>query len=213
MSSAESIQIPEPKLSRFVFSDTRFSWIWLLLRLYVGYQWIMAGWEKVTSAAWVGSGAGSAIQGFLNGSLAKAGGANPAVSGWYAFFISNVALPHTVFFSYLITYGELAVGLGLMLGAFTGIAAFFGILMNFNYLFAGVVSINPLLILIELFLILAWRNAGWLGLDQFLLPVLGVPWQSGKLFEKERKYSPTEILLLVMGIGLLVIVALALLFR
>lgn len=183
MSPREAIQIPEPQLSRFVFSDTRFSWIWLLLRLYVGYQWVMAGWEKVTSATWVGSSAGTAIQGFLNGALAKAGGANPAVSSWYGYFISNVALPHTVLFSYLITYGELAVGLGLILGAFTGIAAFFGVLMNFNYLFAGVVSINPLLILIELFLILAWRNAGWLGLDKFLLPTLGVPWQSGKLVE------------------------------
>lgn len=175
-----SVEIAEPKFSRFVFSDSRFSWVWLLLRLYVGYQWFTAGWEKVVSPAWVGPQAGSAIQGFLKGALALTGGAHPSVSAWYAYFLSHVALVHPVFFSYLVSFGELAVGLGLILGAFTGIAAFFGVLMNFSYLFAGTVSINPLLLLIQLFLILAWRNAGWLGLDRWLLPWLGVPWQRGK---------------------------------
>ncbi len=181
--SAASIQIPEPKLSRFVFSDTRFAWAWLVVRLYVGWQWLTAGWEKMISPAWVGAQAGSAIQGFLAGALQKAGGAHPAVSDWYAYFINNVALAHPVFFSYLVSYGEVAVGLGLILGAFTGIAAFFGVLMNFNYLFAGTVSINPLLLLIQLFLILAWRTAGWWGLDRILLPRLGVPWQRGNIFQ------------------------------
>ncbi len=207
----KTVEISEPKFSHFIFSDARFSWIWLLLRLYVGYEWTMAGWEKITSAAWVGSHAGTAIQGFLNGALQKTGGANPAVSSWYAYFINNIALAHPIFFSYLITYGEIAVGLGLILGAFTGIAAFFGVLMNFNYLFAGTVSINPLLLLIELFLILAWRSAGWIGLDFFLLPSLGVPWQGGKLFENRKKFSPLEMLLLVMGFGLVVIVGFTLL--
>ena len=185
----ETIEISEPKLSRFIFGDTRLSWVWLVLRIYVGYQWLMAGWEKVINPMWVGSQAGTAIQGFLHGALLKTSGANPAVSGWYAYFISNVALAHPAFFSYLVSFGELAVGLGLILGAFTGIAAFFGVMMNFNYLFAGTVSINPLLLLIELFLILAWRTAGWLGLDRYLLPALGVPWQKGKLFNKN---SPSD---------------------
>lgn len=178
-----SVEIPEPKVSRFVFSDTRFSWVWLLLRLYVGYQWITAGWEKVTNAAWVGPQAGSAMKGFLAGAIQNASGSHPAVSAWYAYFVNNFAILHPIFFSYIVTFGELAVGLGLILGAFTGIAAFFGAFMNFNYLFTGAVSINPLLLLIQLFLVLAWRNAGWLGLDRFILPALGVPWQKGKLFQ------------------------------
>jgi thiosulfate dehydrogenase (quinone) large subunit len=175
--------IPEPPLARFFFADTRMAWVWLLLRLYVGYEWVMAGWEKATSAAWVGAQAGTAIQGFLSAAVAKSAGANPAVQGWYAAFVSGVALPHAVLFSYIITFGELAVGIGLVLGAFTGIAAFFGAFMNLNYLFAGTVSVNPLLLLIELLLILAWRNAGWLGIDRWLLPWLGVPWKPGKGFQ------------------------------
>lgn len=171
------IDIPEPKLSRFLFGDTRMAWVWLVLRLYIGYEWIVAGWGKATSAAWTGSAAGSAMQGFLNGALAKTTGAHPDVSSWYAYFISNFVLHHTVFFSYLVTYGELAVGVALIIGAFTGIAAAFGAFMNLNYLFAGTLSVNPFLFVIELFLIIAWRNAGWLGLDRWLLPKLGVPWK------------------------------------
>lgn len=177
---------PEPKLSQFLFADTRASWVWLLLRLYVGYTWLMAGWEKLGSQAWVGSAAGTALQGFLGGALQKAAGAHPDVSAWYASFLQNVAIPHAGLFSYLVTYGELAVGLGLILGAFTGIAAFFGAFLNLNFLFAGAVSINPLLFLIELFLMLAWRNAGWIGFDRKLLPWLGVPWQPGVAFTFRR---------------------------
>ncbi len=206
------VEIPEPDLSRFLFSDSRFAGIWLLLRLYVGYEWFSAALEKLTGTGWVGPSAGSAIKGFLAGALKQATGAHPAVSGWYAYFISNVALSHTVFFSYLITYGELMVGIGLMLGAFTGIAAFFGVIMNFNYLFAGTVSLNPLLLLIELFLVLAWRNAGWFGFDRILLPYLGTPWQGGKLFQK-KGLSPVEVLLLCMGIGLVLIVTISLIFK
>lgn len=176
----KTIVIHEPKLSKFFFADTRIAWLWLLLRVYVGYQWVSAGWEKATNSAWIGAQAGTGIRGFLSAAAAKSSGANPAVASWYATFINTVALPHAVLFSYLITFGELAVGLGLVLGVFTGIAAFFGAFMNFNYLFAGTVSINPLLLLIELFLILAWRNAGWLGLDRWLLPWLGVPWKASK---------------------------------
>jgi thiosulfate dehydrogenase [quinone] large subunit len=176
--SHKAIVISDPPLAKSLFADTRVAWVWLLLRLYVGYTWIMAGWEKATGGAWLGLNAGTALHGFLTAALAKTTGANPAVSTWYAWFVGSVALPHVVLFSYIITFGELAVGAGLILGAFTGIAAFFGAFMNFNYLFAGTVSVNPLLLLIELFLILAWRNAGWLGIDRWLLPRLGVPWKA-----------------------------------
>jgi thiosulfate dehydrogenase [quinone] large subunit len=182
MNKPISIEIQEPKLTRFLFANTRMGWVWLVLRLYVGYEWLMAGWETLKSPVWVGAKAGTAIQGFLGGALQKMAGPHPDVSGWYGYFVSNIAMHHAVLLSYLVAYGESAVGLGLILGAFTGIAAFFGAFMNLNYLFAGTVSVNPFLLFIQLFLILAWRNAGWLGLDRWLLPWLGAPWQPGKAF-------------------------------
>ena len=180
-----SIHFPEPPAARFLFGDTRMGWSWLILRLYVGYQWLMAGWEKITGVGWVGAKAGTAIQGFFAGAATKTAGANPAVSSWYGYFITGFAEHHALLLSYLVTYGEFAVGIALILGVFTGIAAFFGAFMNVNYLFAGTVSVNPLLLLIEFFLILAWRNAGWLGLDRWLLPWLGVPWRPGEGLREE----------------------------
>jgi thiosulfate dehydrogenase [quinone] large subunit len=141
-----NIEIGESKTSRFLFSSTAMSWVWLVLRVYVGWEWLMAGWGKAHNPVWVGEKAGVAITGFLNGALSKTAGAHPDVSGWYAWFIKTCALPNAEFFSYLVTYGEILVGIALILGAFTGIAAFFGSFMNMNYLFAGTVSVNPFLL-------------------------------------------------------------------
>jgi thiosulfate dehydrogenase (quinone) large subunit len=185
--ASSSAEIPEPRLARFLWSDTRMGWVWLVLRLYVGYQWLQAGWEKLTSAAWMGAQAGTGIQAFFVGAAQKATGPNPQVSSWYGYFITNVAAHHPLLLSYLVAYGETAVGLALIFGAFTGIAAFFGAFMNLNYLFAGALSINPLLLVIEFLLMLAWRNAGWFGLDRWLLSWLGVPWKPGRNLLKELR--------------------------
>jgi thiosulfate dehydrogenase [quinone] large subunit len=58
----------------------------------------------------------------------------------------------------------------------TGIAAFFGATMNMSYLLAGSTSTNPVMFAFAIGLILAWKMAGYHGLDRYLLPRLGVPW-------------------------------------
>lgn len=174
----------EPALARFLFSDTRAAWLWLIVRVYLGYEWLTAGWGKVTSDAWTGSQAGTALTGFINGSIGEATGAHPAVQGWYASFLQSFVLPNASVFAHLVAYGELLVGVALIIGALTGIAAFFGIIMNANYLLAGTVSTNPILAVLAIFLVLAWRNAGWIGLDRWLLPLLGTPWQPGGIFRR-----------------------------
>ncbi len=177
-----TIDFGQPRLARFLFSDTRFAWFWFVVRIYIGYEWFSAGLDKLTNPAWIGSSAGTAVKGFLSGGLAKTSGAHPDVSGWYAYFIEHFAMEHSVLFSYLVTYGEILVGVALILGLFTGIGAFFGTFMNANYLFAGTVSVNPIMLLLQMFLILAWKTAGWYGLDRYVLPLLGTPWQKGRLF-------------------------------
>jgi thiosulfate dehydrogenase [quinone] large subunit len=46
-----------------------------------------------------------------------------------------------------------------------------------SFLMAGTVSTNPVLFFAGILLILAWKNAGYLGIDRFLLPALGTPWK------------------------------------
>ncbi len=172
----------EPPFARFLFADTRAAWLWLIVRLYLGYEWLSAGLTKLGSPAWTGDKAGAAVTGFAQGALAKAGGEHPDVTGWYAGFLNGFVIPNAGLFGWLVTIGELAVGIALILGVLTGIAAFFGIVMNANYLLAGTVSTNPILIILGTLLVLAWRNAGWIGLDRWLLPAVGTPWQPGEVF-------------------------------
>ena len=80
-------------------------------------------------------------------------------------------------FSFAVAYGELLVGLGLVVGLLTGIAAFFGALMNVSFLLAGTLGMNPLLFILATWLVLAWKVAGWYGLDRWALPKLGTPWK------------------------------------
>jgi thiosulfate dehydrogenase (quinone) large subunit len=178
--SGASERFPEPSISRFFTASEGSSSLWFVVRMYVGAEWLLAGWEKVTSPAWGGS--GKALGGFVAGALAKSTGANPAVQGWYAWFLQHMVTPNAGLFSFLVSWGELAVGLGILLGILTGIAAGFGILMNMNYLLAGTVSINPILGVLGLFLVISWRVCGWIGIDRVLLPALGLPWKPGTLF-------------------------------
>jgi len=177
--SDKMIHIPENPVSRFLFSSTQAGWIWLVVRLYVGYVWLTSGWKKVNSDAWTGENAGAAVKGFMQGALAKAEEGKD-VSAWYAAFLEHFVIPNAKVFSYVVAFGEVLVGLGLILGLLTGIAAFCGSLMNVSFLFAGTVSSNPLLFVLATWLVLAWKNAGWYGLDRWALPKLGTPWSVKK---------------------------------
>lgn len=156
----------------FFFANRASAPLWFVVRLYVGYVWITAGIGKVMNPIWFGSGAGGGIKGFVTGALSKTAGAHPDVQMWYASFLNNAVLPYPLAWSHAIALGEVLVGLGLIVGAVTGIAAFFGLFMNLNFMLAGTVSINPILFTLSIGLVLAWRVAGYWGLDRFILPRL-----------------------------------------
>lgn len=172
----KEVIVSENPVSRFLFSSTRSALIWLIVRIYVGYAWLTAGIKKVTSDAWTGGEAGTAVSGYLRGALARAEAGE--VPGWYAWFIESIALPNATLFSYMVAWGEVLVGIGLILGCLTGIAAFFGGLMNVSFLLAGTISTNPILFVLATWLVLAWKVAGWYGVDRWALPKLGTSWKS-----------------------------------
>ncbi|HEX7736510.1 MAG TPA: hypothetical protein VF458_16795 [Ktedonobacteraceae bacterium] len=185
---ASGERFPEPAIAKFFLASLGSAPLWFIVRMEVGAEWLLAGWEKAQSPAWGTSGKG--IAGFVAGALAKANGPFPAVQGWYAWFLQHLVQPAPGLWSFLITYGELAVGLGVLLGVLTGIAAGFGVLMNLNYLLAGTVSINPVLGMFGLFLVFSWRVCGWIGGDRLLLPSLGLPWQRGSWFQVRGAATP-----------------------
>src|SRR5687767_13456179 len=54
--SKEEYRIPEPPLARLLFADVRLAWLWLPLRLYLGYAWLEAGWHKFLDPKWMEGG-------------------------------------------------------------------------------------------------------------------------------------------------------------
>lgn len=136
-----------------------------VLRVYLGYTWVMAGWGKITGGQFDASG-------FLQGALAKETGENPVVQGWWAVFLENVAIPNVEAFNFLVPWGELLVGLGLLIGCFTKTAVFFGIAMNFSYMFSGTTSTNPQLVLLSMFILVSAMNAGRYGIDGMIMTTL-----------------------------------------
>jgi thiosulfate dehydrogenase [quinone] large subunit len=182
------LYLKDPPFARELFGSIRWAWMWLVIRLSVGWTWVDAAWAKLTAPDWVGARSGSALTAFVHGALSKAnGGPHPDVQGWYAAFLHGVVLPNAALWSHLVACGELLVGVALMLGTLTGVASGFGVLMNASYLLAGTVSISPLLLAGELLLILAWKTAGWWGIDRWLLPALGTPWAPGPLVRTRPK--------------------------
>jgi thiosulfate dehydrogenase [quinone] large subunit len=176
-----------PAVAAAVFDTTRLAWVWLPIRLYVGWVWLTSGWGKVGNPAWTQTGA--ALRGFWERAVVvPEPPARPAIAfDWYRTFIQALldAQAYT-WFAKLIVAGELLVGAALILGAFTGLAAFFGAFMNWNFMMAGTASINPVLFTCSILLILAWKVAGHIGLDRYLLPRLGTPWHPGEVFRPDR---------------------------
>ncbi|KQL39888.1 Crp/Fnr family transcriptional regulator [Bacillus sp. FJAT-25509] len=132
-----------------------------IIRLYLGYEWIHAGWGKLSTGGFDASG-------FLGFAVRSATGDHPAVQKWWADFLTNFAIPNIDLFNILVPIGEFAIGLGLILGCFTKTAMFFGLMMNFAFMFSGTTSTNPQMVLLGIFIIIAGSNAGRIGLDHYV---------------------------------------------
>lgn len=175
---ARSTIVQEPPFSRFLFNDIRTAPLWFLLRLYVGWAWLDAGLHKVQDPKWMET--GSAILGFWTNAVktpptvAKA----PITYDWYRGFLEFLMNSGAhVWFGKLIAVGEVVIGIALIVGIFTGFAALAGAFMNMNFMLAGTASSNPVLFVLAVLILMAWKVAGIIGLDRFILPAVGTPWR------------------------------------
>ncbi|MCT8139287.1 DoxX family protein [Anaerobacillus sp. CMMVII] len=150
----------------FLRNNVYASGILTVLRVYLGWKWLTGGWGKITGEPFNAGG-------YLNGAVN-----NPVMSGenlvypTYVSFLENIAIPNAGVFSVMVAWGEFLVGLGLILGILTTAAAFFGVVMNFSFMFAGTISTNPWMILIAMFVLAAGANAGKFGGDRWVLPYI-----------------------------------------
>jgi thiosulfate dehydrogenase (quinone) large subunit len=169
------VLVPDPPIARLLFSSTRLAWLWLIIRVYVGWSWLSSGWDKVSGGGWA---SGETLQAWWARAVQIPDQGRPPIAfDWYRAFIQFMLdRGWYTWFADLVMWGEVLVGIALILGAFVGIAAFFGGFMNWNFIMAGTASTNALLFSLSILLILAWKVAGWYGLDRYLLPMIGTPW-------------------------------------
>jgi len=195
----DDISFGEPPFVHFLFHSSRSAPLWLGIRLYLGFEWLSAGWHKLDDGAWRN---GDALAGFWQGAVSvptpeqTESGARARITydGWREFIQYMLDNEWYEWFNWIIILGEIAIGLGLILGAFTGIAAFFGATLNVSFLLSGTTSSNPVLLILAIFVIVGWRVAGYIGLDRILMPLLGTPWQHtvGSIREGKLPQAPSR---------------------
>ncbi|WP_129045404.1 DoxX family protein [Companilactobacillus metriopterae] len=152
---------------KFLRTNRVASGILAVLRIYLGVMWTMSGYSKIASGNFN-------PKGMFMGTLSHpvVGPTGDTVYPWFNDMIKNFFMPHANAMGFMVSWGELLVGLGLIFGCLTTAAAFFGMLMNFTYLLSGSVSVNPTFILIEFIILAAGFNAGKIGLDRWIIPYL-----------------------------------------
>lgn len=135
-----------------------------ILRIAVGYHFITAAWPKVTGKFLTGQ--------TLAEELTKTAMKDPFA--WHKSFILGFVVPHAHSFSHLVAFGELAIGISLLLGCLVRISASFGAFHNLNILLAIAIAnggpqlgINRIFIILQL--VFAFSSAGLaLGVDGLL---------------------------------------------
>ncbi len=171
-------QLQDAPFIKFLFANTKMAWLWLIVRVYVGYKWVDASLHKLSAPEWMQT--GDALKGYWTNavSIPEAPARAPIYFDWYRTFLEFMLENQSyVWFAKLIAIGELLVGIALIIGLFVGMAAFFGGLMNFNFLLAGSLSSGPLLLTLQILLIVAWKIAGHLGVNYFIHKRFGTFWQ------------------------------------
>jgi uncharacterized membrane protein YphA (DoxX/SURF4 family) len=135
-----------------------------ILRIVVGYHFITAAWPKITGAFILGH--------VLPEDLMKTVGKDPFA--WHRAFITGVVIPHAHFFSHLVAYGEMAIGLSLLFGCLVRISSLFGAFHNLNILLsiaiangAAQLGINRIYIVMHIVFVITSAGRA-LGIDGIL---------------------------------------------
>ncbi len=168
--------VQDPPFVQKLLSDPRFGWLFLPFRIWLGWQWVSASMHKITSPDWMVT--GNALKGFWMGAVQIPEQGRPPISyDWYRTFIQYMLDSGAyVWFAKLVAVGEMLIGVALIAGLFIGVTAFFAGFMNWNFMMAGSASVNPVFFGIAVFLVIAWKVAGYIGLDYFLLPRVAERW-------------------------------------
>ncbi|HEX5164013.1 MAG TPA: DoxX family protein [Thermomicrobiales bacterium] len=176
--------IQAPPVAQVLFGNSRLAWLWLVARVYLGWLWLDAGRQKLAEDGWMDG--GLALRGIWERSIQTPEQEQaPLAYSWYHDMLQFM-LDHKwyVWAGPLVAVGETLLGIALILGFFTGLTAFLGSLLNAGIVLTGAAA-NPFFFVLAIALMLAWRTAGLIGLDRWVLPLSGKIW-SGDIGPPDR---------------------------
>lgn len=180
VSTLKGQPIQEPSFVTALFNDKRFAVLWLIVRVWLGWQWFESGRGKFVNPAWMQT--GDALKGFWTRAVqVPAEGRPPIAYAWYRDFIQSLldAQAYT-WFAKVVVISEILFGIALMAGFLVGLTAFFSGFMNWNFIMAGTASVNGVFFGLAVLLVMAWKIAGYFGLDYYILPRLATLWMRDK---------------------------------
>lgn len=139
-------------------------------RIYLGIHWLLDGWSKINASP--DYSAHGIINGAINGGVQNV---SPATGQMYPLWTKFLELitnngNDTAVIDAVIKYGTFAIGILLVLGLLTIPATFFSLIFSFAFILSGVISFNPIIILLSFIILMSGFNAAKLGIDRWLTP-------------------------------------------
>jgi thiosulfate dehydrogenase [quinone] large subunit len=132
---------------------------WLAMRVWLGIMWIQAGWAKLFGAenAFFLHHNGAGVAGF-------AAHGTPAYT-WWGSFLHGFVVPQAGWIGILVAVGEFTIGVALVAGLFTRIAALSSLALLFTYVMSGTASVCAFYALFAIVILTMWRTSSWIGAD------------------------------------------------
>ena len=131
---------------------------WTAMRVWLGVMWIQAGVAKL----W-----GAEAAAFVHSSKGVAGFAahgTPAYS-WWGSFLHGFVVPNAGWIGVLVAVAEFAIGIALVAGLFTRVAALGSLALLFTYVMSGTASVCAFYALFAIVILVMWRTSSWIGAD------------------------------------------------
>lgn len=135
------------------------AWILAPLRAFLGVTFVYAGIQKLTDPQFFRPSA----PGYIGRQIASFAHGSP-ISG----LLLHTALPHATFFGALIAYGEIAIGVGTLVGLFARPAAAFGLLLSLIFFLSASWKVHPYFYGADIVFVFAWLSLA-------LAPHAGLP--------------------------------------
>ncbi|MCU1492771.1 MAG: hypothetical protein JWO62_535 [Acidimicrobiaceae bacterium] len=148
-----------PRAIEFLMQSKVMAIGWTAMRVWLGIMWIQAGvaklWGAENPAFLHNNGAG--VAGF-------AAHGTPAYS-WWGSLLHGFVVPNSGWIGILVAVAEFLIGVALVLGLFTRVAALGSLALLFTYVMSGTASVCAFYALFAIVIVATWRTSTWLGVD------------------------------------------------